>query len=202
VFPCIEKSIRIYRHDIVLFLRFGVPSPLHWFHSNSSNHLGTCGCQTNCAWQGPSKHSCMWQKSSKDIGPQVKRHPHDHLFWNLTVTSTLIMWCSLSKNPEKINEIIDRNIPSVIIIDGNNFISKSAGIYRRPQPIDETVGIYRRNISIGIYRRFRRRGIQFVWKYATAWWHQMILPTDLSRDSNWDSRTVTWHCHRRNHRRK
>ena len=24
----------------------------------------------------------------------------------------------------------------------------------------------------------------------------------LPRDSNWDSRTVTWHCHRRNHRWK
>jgi hypothetical protein len=63
VFPCIEKSIRIYRHDIVLFLRFSVPSPLHWFHSNSSNHLVTC--QTHCAWQGPSKHSCKWQKQQQ-----------------------------------------------------------------------------------------------------------------------------------------
>jgi len=30
---------------------------------------------------------------------------------------------------------------------------------------------------------------------------QTILPTEWPRDSNWDSRTVTWHCHRWNHRR-
>jgi len=93
-----------------------------------------------------------------------------------------------------------RNFPSVIITDRNNSVSKSVGIYRRPKPVGETVGIYRRHISVGIYRQFRRRGIQFFLKYATAWWRQMILPTELPRDSNWDSRTVTWHCHRRNHR--
>jgi len=67
---------------------------------------------------------------------------------------------------------------SVIITDGHNSVSK----------------------SVDIYRPFRRRGIQFVWKYATAWWSQAILPTELPRDSNWDSRTVTWHFHRRKHR--
>jgi len=29
---------------------------------------------------------------------------------------------------------------------------------------------------------------------------QMILPTELPRDSKWDSRTMTWHFYRRNHR--
>ena len=62
---------------------------------------------------------------------------------------------------------------SVIITDEHNSVSKSVGIYRR--------------------------GIQFVWKYATTWWRQTILPTELSRDSNWDSRIVTWHFHRRKH---
>jgi len=28
---------------------------------------------------------------------------------------------------------------------------------------------------------------------------QMILPMEWPRDSNWDLRTVTWHCHRRTH---
>ena len=86
---------------------------------------------------------------------------------------------------------------SVIITDENNSISKSVGIYRRSRSVGETVGIYRRKYSVGIYRSFRRRVIQFVWKYATAWWCQTILPTEWPRDSNWDSRTVTWHCHRR-----
>jgi len=91
--------------------------------------------------------------------------------------------------------------PSVIIIDGNNSVSNSVGIYRWPISIGKTVGIYRRKYFIGIYRPFRRRGVQFVWKYATAWWRQPILPMKLPRDLNWDSRTVTWHCHWRNHRR-
>ena len=91
---------------------------------------------------------------------------------------------------------------SVIITDENNSISKSVGIYRRPRSVGETVGIYRRKYSVDIYRSFRRRVIQFVWKYATAWWCQTILPTEWPRDSNWDSRTMTWHCHRRNHQWK
>ena len=89
-----------------------------------------------------------------------------------------------TRKPEKTNEITDEIVPSVIYTDGNNSVSKS-------------VGIYRRNIFVGIYRRCRRRSIQFVWKYEKTWWRQAILP----RDSNWDSRTMTWHCHRRNHRR-
>jgi len=83
-----------------------------------------------------------------------------------------------TKKPEKTNRITNRIFPSVIITDRNNSVSK----------------------SVGIYRPFRRWGIQFVWKYATAWWRQTILPTEWPRDSNWDSRTVMWHCHRRNHR--
>jgi len=90
-----------------------------------------------------------------------------------------------TRKPEKTNEITDGTIPSVIITYGHNSISKS-------------VGIYRRTIFVGIYRLFRRRGIQFVWKYATAWWRQTILPTEWLRDSNWDSRTVTRHFHRQN----
>jgi len=69
--------------------------------------------------------------------------------------------------------------PSVIITDEHNSISK----------------------SVGIYRPFRRLGMQFVWKYATTWWRQTILLTELPRDSNWDSRTMMWHYHRWNHRR-
>jgi len=105
-----------------------------------------------------------------------------------------------TRKPKKTNGITNRIFPSVIITDGNNSVSKSVGIYQRHKPVGETVGIYRRFISVGIYRRFRRQGIQFVWKYATAWWRQAILPMELPRDSNRDSRTVTWHCHRRNHR--
>jgi hypothetical protein len=65
-----------------------------------------------------------------------------------------------TRKSEKINGITDGIFPSVIYTDGNNSVSKFVGIYRRNQPIGETVGIY---------RWFRRRGIQFVWKYATAW---------------------------------
>ena len=107
-----------------------------------------------------------------------------------------------TRKPEKTNGITNGNIPSVIITDGHNFVSKFVGIYRRPQSVGDTVGIYRRKYSVGIYRPCRRWGIQFVWKYAMAWWRQTILPTKWPRDSNWDSRTVTWHYHRWNHRRK
>jgi len=95
-----------------------------------------------------------------------------------------------TRKPEKTNGITDGLFPSVIITDENNNVSTSVGIYRRPRSVGETVGIY---------RPFLRRGIQFVWKYETAWWRQTILPTEWTRDSNWDSHTVTWHCHRRLH---
>jgi hypothetical protein len=67
---------------------------------------------------------------------------------------------STTRKPEKTNRITNGIFPSVIITDGNNSVSKSVDIYRRHKLIGNTVGIY---------RRFRRRGIQFVWKYATAW---------------------------------
>jgi hypothetical protein len=95
-----------------------------------------------------------------------------------------------TRKPEKTNGITDGLFPSIIITDENNNVSTSVGIYRRPRSVGETVGIY---------RPFLRRGIQFVWKYETAWWRQTILPTEWTRDSNWDSHTVTWHCHRRLH---
>jgi len=79
-----------------------------------------------------------------------------------------------------------------------NSILKFIGICRRHKLVGDMVGIYRQNIFVGIYRWFCRWGIQFVWKYATTWWRQTILPKELSRDSNWDSCTVTWHFHRRN----
>jgi len=102
----------------------------------------------------------------------------------------------------KTNGITDEIFSSVIITDGNNSISKSVGIYRWYKSIGDTVGIYRQNISVGIYRPDRWRPIKFVWKDVTVWWRgvfQMILPTEWLRDSNWDSRTVTWHFHRCNH---
>jgi len=96
-----------------------------------------------------------------------------------------------TRKPEKTNGITDGIFPSVIITDGNNSVLKFVGIYRRHISV---------GAMVGIYRPFCRRGMQFVWKYATAWWRQMILPTKWPRDSNWDSRTVTWHYNRRNHR--
>jgi len=88
-----------------------------------------------------------------------------------------LFWFNTTKKPEKTNGITDGTILSVIITDGHNSVSK----------------------SVGIYRPFHQRGIQFVWKYATAWWRQMILLMKWPRDSNWDSCTVTLHCSRRNH---
>jgi len=102
----------------------------------------------------------------------------------------------ITRKPEKTNGITDGNILSVIIIDGHNSVSKSIGIYRQPLFVGETVSIYRWKYSVVIYRPFRRRSIQFVWKYTTAWWCQTILP----RDSNWDSRTVMCHFYRRKRR--
>jgi len=65
-----------------------------------------------------------------------------------------------TRKPEKTNGITDRIFLSVIYTDENNSVSKFVGIYRRKKPVGETVGIY---------QRFHRRGIQFFWKYATAW---------------------------------
>jgi len=53
--------------------------------------------------------------------------------------------------------------------------------------------VYTDRISDGLYILFgkmqRRGDVEFF---------QTILPTEWPRDSNWDSRTVTWHCHRWN----
>ena len=46
-----------------------------------------------------------------------------------------------TRKPEKSNGITDGNIPSVMITDGHNSVSKS-------------VGIYRRNIPTEIFRRY------------------------------------------------
>jgi len=82
------------------------------------------------------------------------------------------------------------------IIPSQNLSIYTNGLYPSAKRSVYTDGKY----SVGIYRPFRRRGIQFVWKYATTWWRQTILPTKLLRDSNWDSRKVTWHLHRWKHR--
>ena len=47
-----------------------------------------------------------------------------------------------TRKPEKTNGITNGNILSVIITDGHNFVSKFVGIYRRPQSVGDTVGIY------------------------------------------------------------
>ena len=58
------------------------------------------------------------------------------------------------------------------------------------------MSVYTDRISNGLYILFgkmqRRGDVEFF---------QTILPTEWPRDSNWDSCTVTWHCHQRNHRR-
>jgi len=106
----------------------------------------------------------MYRKNRKDfLLTELKRILHPRVFlvmncmmlYQSTVTFT-------TRKLEKTNGITDGNIPSVIITDGHNSISKSVSIYRRPQFVGDTVGIYRRNISVGIYRLCRRWGIQFV----------------------------------------
>jgi len=76
-----------------------------------------------------------------------------------------------TRKPEKSNGITDRIFPSIIYTDGNNSVSKSVGTY---------VGIYRRNISIGIYQRFRRWSIQFVWNIRNG----MVMSGDFT-DGNY-----------------
>jgi hypothetical protein len=88
------------------------------------------------------------------------------------VLKRISVWYHTTRKPEKINRITDRIFLSVTITDGNNSVSKSIGIYRRPRSVG----------SVGIYRPFLRRGIQFVWKYATTWWRQTILPTEWPRE--------------------
>jgi len=108
----------------------------------------------------------------------------------------VMVWSFTTRKPEKSNGITD----------GNNSVSKSVGIYRRNHSVGNAVGIYRRNDSVGIYHWFTDR--IYISSGNTQrhgdvrrfyWWK-------VPRDSNCDSRTVTWRCHRRhnrrNHRRK
>ena len=107
--------------------------------------------------------------------------PSKLLFFYVIFTHLHVLSVSQSnttRKPEKSNRIIDRIFLSVIYTNENNSISKSVGIYRRTDSVGNSLGIYRRNISVGIYCRFHRRNIQFVWKYATAWWRQAILQTE------------------------
>jgi len=86
----------------------------------------------------------------------------------------------------------------------NNSISNFVGIYRQKTPVGDTVSIYRRSKSVGIYRPYHRCIIQFFWKVATVWWRgffQTILLMEWPRDLNRDLRTVTWHGHQWTHRR-
>ena len=56
-----------------------------------------------------------------------------------------------TRKPEKTNGITD----------GHNSVSKSIGVYRRPQSVGETVSIYRQKYSDGVYslsRKMQRRG--------------------------------------------
>jgi hypothetical protein len=87
-----------------------------------------------------------------------------------------------TRKSEKTNGITDKIFSSKFFTDGHNSVSK----------------------SVGIYRPYHRRTIQFFWKVATVRWRgfvQTMLPMKLPRDSNRDSRTVMWHFHQRNHRR-
>ena len=84
-----------------------------------------------------------------------------------------------TRKPEKSNGITDGIFPSVIYTDGHNSVSKSVGRYRRNHSIGDTVGftdgIYISSANTqrhGDVRQFYRRKVP--------------------RDSNCDSRTVTW----------
>jgi len=66
--------------------------------------------------------------------------------------------------------------------------------------VRNSVGIYQRNTTVGIYRRNYRRNIQNKKKDGSLTWNflQAILPMELPRDSNRDLRTMTWSIHRQN----
>jgi len=99
------------------------------------------------------------------------------------------------------SENTNRIFLSVIFNDGTNSVSNSVGIYRQIYSIGEMVGIYQRNYSIGIYRPSLRRSRNLFLKVATTWWRrffQTILSIEISRDSNLDSHSATWHFHRWN----
>jgi len=58
------------------------------------------------------------------------------------------------------------------------------------------LSVYTDCISNGLYILFGK-----MQRHGDVEFFQTILPTEWPRDSNWDSCTVTWHCHQRNHRR-
>ena len=102
---------------------------------------------------------------------------------------------STARKSENTIGITDKIFLLVIFNDGTNSVSNSVGIYRRIYSIGETVGIYWPSL---------RQSRNLFLKVATAWWRrffQKILPMEISRDSNPDSRSATWHFHRWNHRR-
>jgi hypothetical protein len=57
--------------------------------------------------------------------------------------------------------------------------------------------IYTDRIADGLYSLFGK-----MQRCGDVEFFQTILPTEWPRDSNWDSRIVTWHFHWRNHRRE
>jgi len=70
--------------------------------------------------------------------------------------------------------------------DGNNSISKTVGIYRRPYSVGNTVGIYRRT-SPSVYTDGVTDGVcsssgNTQWHGDVRWFYRRELP----RDSNWD----------------
>jgi hypothetical protein len=78
----------------------------------------------------------------------------DNRSYNLVTFLLVASSMNTTRKSEKSNGITDGIFPSVIYTDGNNFVSKSVGIYRRNKSVGDTVGIY---------RQCRRRSIQFIW---------------------------------------
>jgi len=78
--------------------------------------------------------------------------------------------CIITKKLTKTNGLTDKIFLLVIFTDENNYVSKFVRIYRQRTSVGDTVSIYRQNTSVSIYRPYRWRTIQFVWKVATVWW--------------------------------
>jgi len=71
------------------------------------------------------------------------------------------MYFFTTRKSEKTYGHTDRIFSLEIFTDRKYSVSKSVGIYRQIQSIGDTVGIYRWNTSVGIYRSYRRQTIQF-----------------------------------------
>ena len=56
-----------------------------------------------------------------------------------------------TRKSTKTNEIIDKNFLSVIFIDGKNFRLHLCQYIPRDNTRSDTVGLYRWNMSVGIY---------------------------------------------------